>query len=105
MKCPECGEESSNLIRTCRCVKACVRCPDCEGSGHKIIIPSRQAMGSGIFVKKNDTIIVKHCPRCKGSGEVLQWYIDLNAGGIAHSEEEIARVRIILRLEREKIEY
>ncbi len=32
--------------------------------------------------------------------EVLQWYIDLNAGGVVHSEEEIRRVQILLDLEK-----
>jgi hypothetical protein len=30
--------------------------------------------------------------------EVLQWYIDLNAGGTVHSDEEIHRVREMIRL-------
>lgn len=32
--------------------------------------------------------------------EVLQWYIDLNAGGVVHSDEEISRVRSLLEQER-----
>lgn len=31
--------------------------------------------------------------------EVLQWYIDLNAGGVAHTDEEIDRVRQLLSSE------
>lgn len=31
--------------------------------------------------------------------EVLQWYIDLNAGGVAHTDEEIEKVRALLRQE------
>ena len=31
---------------------------------------------------------------------VLRWYIDLNAGGVVHSETEIQRVRQLLSLER-----
>jgi hypothetical protein len=34
--------------------------------------------------------------------EVLQWYLDLNTGGTVHTSEEIARVRILLHLEKEK---
>ena len=34
--------------------------------------------------------------------EVLQWYIDLNAGGTVHTEAEIERVRKILVLEKKK---
>ena len=28
--------------------------------------------------------------------EVLQWYLDLNEGGVMHTEEEINKVRIML---------
>lgn len=31
--------------------------------------------------------------------EVLQWYIDFNAGGVAHTDEEIGRVRKLLKVE------
>jgi len=31
--------------------------------------------------------------------EVLQWYIDMNAGGIAHTDEEIAKVQRLLENE------
>jgi len=31
--------------------------------------------------------------------EVLQWYIDLNAGGVAHTKEEIDKVKELLRKE------
>lgn len=33
--------------------------------------------------------------------EVLQWYLDLNDGGVVHSQEEIFRVRAMLKLEME----
>ena len=33
--------------------------------------------------------------------EVLQWYIDMNAGGIAHTKEEIAKVEKLLEKEKE----
>lgn len=32
--------------------------------------------------------------------EVLQWYIDLNAGGVAHTDEEIMKVRALLKKEK-----
>lgn len=35
----------------------------------------------------------------KSREEVLQWYIDINAGGIAHTEAEIAKVREMLEEE------
>lgn len=31
--------------------------------------------------------------------EVLQWYLDINAGGIIHSEAELDRVRLLLAQE------
>lgn len=31
--------------------------------------------------------------------EVLQWYLELNSGGIVHSEEELERVRALLHAE------
>lgn len=35
----------------------------------------------------------------KTRAEVLQWYIDLNSGGVAHTDEEIKRVRLLLSQE------
>lgn len=32
--------------------------------------------------------------------EMLQWYIDLNAGGVAHTDEEIGKVRKMLEAEK-----
>ena len=34
--------------------------------------------------------------------EVLSWYIEMNAGAIAHTEEELNRVRRLLDEERER---
>lgn len=34
--------------------------------------------------------------------EVLQWYLDLNSGGVAHTEEELNKVRHLLQLEQQK---
>lgn len=33
--------------------------------------------------------------------EVLQWYIDLNAGGVAHTDEEIEKVKALLKKEKQ----
>jgi hypothetical protein len=38
----------------------------------------------------------------KTRAEVLQWYIDLNAGGVAHTNEEINKVRRLLDIEQDK---
>lgn len=40
-----------------------------------------------------------HINDLKTRAEVLQWYIDLNAGGVAHTEEEIEKVRALLTQE------
>jgi hypothetical protein len=32
--------------------------------------------------------------------EVLQWYLDLNSGGVVHTEEELNRVREMLEKEK-----
>ena len=32
--------------------------------------------------------------------EVLQWYLDINAGGVVHTDDEIAKVRRLLAAER-----
>lgn len=37
----------------------------------------------------------------KTRAEVLQWYIEINAGGVVHTEEEIQKVRDLLALETE----
>lgn len=34
--------------------------------------------------------------------DVLQWYIDLNRGGVAHTDEEITKVQILLMAENAK---
>lgn len=40
-----------------------------------------------------------HINDLKTRAEVLQWYLDLNAGGTPHSSEEISRVRGLLAAE------
>ena len=34
--------------------------------------------------------------------EVLQWYLDLNGGGVLHTEEELAKVEALLVVEKQK---
>jgi uncharacterized protein with ParB-like and HNH nuclease domain len=34
--------------------------------------------------------------------QVLQWYLDINAGGVIHTEEELERVRKLLEIEKGK---
>ena len=35
---------------------------------------------------------------------ILQWYLDINAGGVVHSREEISRVRELLEEEKKNVE-
>jgi len=41
----------------------------------------------------------------KTRAEVLQWYLDLNAGGVVHTNEEIEKVRNLLDKEKKKKQY
>jgi len=38
----------------------------------------------------------------KTRAEVLQWYLDLNVGGVVHTSEEIEKVRKLLDVEKQK---
>lgn len=40
-----------------------------------------------------------HINNLKTRAEVLQWYLDLNDGGVVHSADELARVRALLAAE------
>lgn len=42
-----------------------------------------------------------HINDLKTRREVLQWYLDINAGGIAHTQNELEKVRELLRQEKE----
>jgi hypothetical protein len=46
---------------------------------------------------------VMHVNDLRTRAEVLQWYIDINAGGVAHTEEEINKVKALLEAEQKKI--
>jgi len=46
-----------------------------------------------------ETGFVFHVNDLATRAEVLQWYIDINAGGVAHTEAEIAKVRALLDAE------
>lgn len=38
----------------------------------------------------------------KTRAEVLQWYLDLNAGGVVHTDAELNKVRMFLDIEKQK---
>jgi len=41
-----------------------------------------------------------HINNLKTRAEVLQWYLDLNTGGVVHTNEEIEKVKTLLRKEK-----
>ena len=41
----------------------------------------------------NDATMILNVNNLKSEKEVLQWYIDMNAGGTPHTNEEIERVK------------
>lgn len=43
-----------------------------------------------------------HVNNLKTREEVLQWYLDLNSGGVVHTDEEIEKVRVLLAAEKRK---
>ncbi len=45
----------------------------------------------------NDNTIILNVNNLKSKEEVLQWYIDMNAGGTPHSKEEIQRVQKMIK--------
>ena len=40
-----------------------------------------------------------HVNNLQTQAEVLQWYLDLNDGGVVHTDDELARVRHLLEIE------
>ena len=51
----------------------------------------RSLTGPGFLIHVNDL---------QTHAEVLQWYLDLNEGGVAHTESELAKVRTMLMKEK-----
>jgi len=41
-----------------------------------------------------------HVNDLKTRAEVLQWYLDLNTGGVVHTDDEISKVKAMLKAER-----
>lgn len=48
-----------------------------------------------------NTDLIINVNNLKTRSEVLQWYIDLNAGGVPHTKKEIEKVRELLEKEKE----
>ena len=44
----------------------------------------------------NTNTLMIHVNNLKTKREVLQWYIDMNAGGTPHTTEEIERVKKLI---------
>lgn len=61
---------------------------------------------SSYFKEYTDKLNQTHCDfvfcvnNLKTRKEVLQWYIDLNEGGVVHTSEEIAKVKRLILLEK-----
>ena len=53
----------------------------------------------GFPIHSNSTSFKVHVNNLKTRAEVLKWYIETNAGGTPHTEEEIEKVRKMLSLE------
>ena len=44
--------------------------------------------------------LIFHIAKLQTRKEVLQWYLDFNTGGVIHSEEEINKVKALLKKEK-----
>lgn len=47
-----------------------------------------------------DCAFVFHVNNLKTRAEVLQWYLDLNSGGVVHTQEELDKVKLLLAAEK-----
>ena len=45
----------------------------------------------------NDATMILNVNNLRSEKEVLQWYVDMNAGGTPHSSEEIERVKEMMK--------
>lgn len=52
------------------------------------------------ILRMTDADLVFSVNNLKTRKEVLQWYLDLNDGGVLHTEEELAKVRSLLKKEK-----
>lgn len=50
----------------------------------------------------DNTMFIVHVNNLQTREEVLQWYLDLNDGGVVHTEDELNRVRWLLEEEKRK---
>lgn len=48
----------------------------------------------------SDVCFIVNIAKLKTRADVLQWYLDFNAGGTPHTKEEIERVRCLLKKEK-----
>lgn len=47
----------------------------------------------------SDCMFIYHINTLKTRAEILQWYLDLNTGGVVHTDEEIKKVKALLKKE------
>lgn len=52
-------------------------------------------------LRMTGTDFIVHVNNLKTRAEVLKWYLELNSGGVVHTEEELERVRVLLEEENE----
>lgn len=52
-------------------------------------------------IRTSEHFFIFHINDLKTRAEVLQWYLDLNSGGVVHTEDELNRVRELLAKEKE----
>ena len=99
-----------------------MNCPDWNGSGRDdfVLVDGKQRVDAVLrFVRNELPIFDGHFYRdftdsmdivlasfnwyindLDTRSEVLQWYLDLNSGGVMHTEEELGRVRALLEVEK-----
>lgn len=48
------------------------------------------------YLRDHHACFTFHINDLQTKAEVLQWYLDLNSGGVVHTNEELAKVRVLL---------
>lgn len=97
-------------------------CPNFQmgGTKHYVLVDGKQRLTAALaflddkvpvfgghyyseFEDRPDIMTVRfrwHVNNLKTRAEVLQWYLDLNTGGVVHTDEEIAKVQRMLAAEK-----
>lgn len=74
-------------------------------------IDNKVSIFDGVFIgdmigraRGHIATIKLHVNDLQTRAEVLQWYLDLNSGGVVHTEDELVKVRNMLEIELKEIE-